>query len=195
MQPEPITLSGQFVRVEPLALAHAADLALVATEEGIWSYMPAKVPQNQADVEALIEAALAEAKKGVRLPFSIIDLKGGRAIGSTSYLDIAPAHRRIEIGWTWLGAPARRTAINTECKYLLLKHAFEALGCGRVQLKTDARNLRSQAAIERLGAVKEGVLRRHMILPDGHVRDTVMYSITAAEWPMVTKRLQAFLGY
>ena len=193
MQPEPVTLSGQFVRVEPLALAHAADLALVATEESVWSYMPVKVPQNQAEVETLIETALAEAKKGVRVPFAIIDPKAGRAVGSTSYLDIAPAHRRIEIGWTWLGAPARRTAINTECKYLLLKHAFETLGCGRVQLKTDARNLRSQAAIERLGAVKEGVLRRHMILPDGHVRDTVMYSITAAEWPVVLKRLQAFL--
>lgn len=193
MQPEPVTLSGRFVRLEPLALAHAADLAVVATEKSIWSHMPVNVPRNEADMKALIESALVEARQGIRLPFAIIDLGSGRAVGSTSYLDIAPTHRRIEIGWTWLGAPARRTPINTECKYLLLRHAFETLGCGRVQLKTDARNLRSQAAIERLGAVKEGVLRRHMILPDGYVRDTVMYSVTAAEWPMVTKRLQAFL--
>lgn len=141
----------------------------------------------------LIDAALREAAQGTRLPFAIIDLADGRAVGGTSYLDITPAHRRIEIGWTWLGARARRTAINTECKYLLLKHAFETLGCSRVQLKTDARNLRSQVAIERLGAAKEGVLRRHMVLPDGHVRDTVMYSIVSEEWPMVLKRLQASL--
>ena len=193
MQPEPVTLSGQCVRLEPLALGHAADLAVVAAEPEIWHYMPARAPRNEAEVTALIEQALAEAQQGTRLPFAIIDLSSGRAVGSTSYLDIAPAHRRIEIGWTWLGAQARRTAINTECKYLLLRHAFETLGCGRVQLKTDGRNLRSQAAIERLGAVKEGVLHRHMILPVGYVRDTVMYSITAGEWPLVTKRLAGFL--
>lgn len=115
-------------------------------------------------------------------------------MGSKSYLDVAPEHLRIEIGWTWLGAPARRTAVNTECKLLLLRHAFETLGCGRVQLKTDGRNLRSQTAIARLGAVREGVLRKHVILPDGFVRDTVMFSITADEWPGVRARLEDFLA-
>ncbi|HRJ48186.1 MAG TPA: GNAT family protein, partial [Opitutaceae bacterium] len=126
--------------------------------------------------------------------FAVIRRADGRAVGSTSYLDIAPEHRRIEIGWTWLGAEARRTAINTECKYLLLRHAFETLGCGRVQLKTDARNLRSQAAIERIGAKREGVLRRHLVMPDGFVRDTVMFSILAEEWPAVKARLEANLA-
>lgn len=190
MQPVPVTLTGDFVRLEPLAITHAGDLALVASEAEIWRYLSAPAPRDEAAMRRLIEAAVAEAARGVRLPFAIIDLRDGRAVGSTSYLDIAPAHQRIEIGWTWLGARARRTAINSECKYLLLKHAFETLGCGRVQLKTDARNLRSQAAIERLGAVKEGVLRQHMMLPDGFVRDTVMYSILRAEWPQVASRLQ-----
>ncbi|MCC6415123.1 MAG: GNAT family N-acetyltransferase [Opitutaceae bacterium] len=193
MQPVPVTLTGEFARLEPLGLEHAADLARVGTEADIWRYLPTRAPRDDGEMRVLIETALAEAARGVRLPFAIIDLADGRAVGSTSYLDIAPAHQRIEIGWTWLGARARRTAINTECKSLLLKHAFATLGCGRVQLKTDGRNLRSQAAIERLGAVKEGVLRRHMVLPDGFVRDTVMYAILREEWPMVTKRLQAAL--
>lgn len=146
------------------------------------------------EVAAWIAGALAEAAKGTRIPFAIIDQASGRAVGSTSYLDVAPEHRRIEIGWTWLGAPARRTAVNTECKLLLLRHAFETLGCGRVQLKIDGRNLRSQTAIARLGAFREGVLRKHVILPDGFVRDTVMFSITADEWPGVRARLEDFLA-
>ncbi|MCF7688406.1 MAG: GNAT family N-acetyltransferase [Cephaloticoccus sp.] len=193
MTPTPVTLTGQHVQLEPLAQTHAADLFAVGAETAIWDYLPRRAPGTLADMRDIIASALTEAAQGVRLPFAIVARGSGRAVGSTSYLDLAPVHRRIEIGWTWLGAPARRTPINTECKYLLLQHAFATLGCGRVQLKTDGRNLRSQAAIERLGAVKEGVLRQHMVMPDGHVRDTVMYSIVTAEWPAVKTRLQHWL--
>lgn len=194
MTPEPITLVGQHVRLEPLTRAHAPGLFAVAGEAEIWRYLPVPEPRSLAAIAAIIESALAEAARGMRLPFAIVARADGRVCGSTSYLDIAPAHRRIEVGWTWLGAAARRTAINTECKLLLLQHAFEVRGCGRVQLKTDARNLRSQAAIERLGAKREGVLRQHMLMPDGFVRDTVMYSLIAGEWPATKRRLQQWLG-
>lgn len=193
MQPTPITLTGNHVRLEPLALGHAADLLLVGVEADIWRYLPRKAPMELGDVENWIEAALKDLSQGSRIPFAVIDTRTGRAVGSTSYLDISPKDSRIEIGWTWLGAPARRTPINTECKYLLLQHAFETLGCGRVQLKTDNRNLRSQAAIERIGGIKEGVLRQHMVQPDGFVRDTAMYSIIASEWSAVKSRLESFL--
>ena len=194
MQPTPVTLNGQRVRLEPLAQTHAEDLFAVVAETVIWDYLSRRAPDTLAEMRTIVESALEEATQGVRLPFAIVERSSGRAVGSTSYLDLAPAHRRIEIGWTWLGAPARRTPINTECKYLLLQHAFATLDCGRVQLKTDGRNLRSQAAIERLGAVKEGVLRQHMVMPDGYVRDTVMYSIVAAEWPAVKNRLEHWLN-
>jgi len=193
MPPTPVTLSGHFVRLEPLELSHAADLAVAGAEKEIWDYMPMVAPQSVEDMQAAILIALAAQEAGTRLPFAIIDLRNGHAVGSTSYLDISPSDQRIEIGWTWLGASARRTPINTECKYLLLRHAFETLVCGRVQLKCDGRNLRSQDAIERIGGKKEGVLRKHMILPDGFVRDTVMFSIVAAEWPNVKANLEAKL--
>jgi N-acetyltransferase len=194
MQPDPVILAGRHVRLEPLALRHAADLAEAGAEAEIWQYLSNPPPGSLTAVEGWIAGALAEQARALRLPFAIIDLRTGRAVGSTSYLDIAPAHRRVEIGWTWLGAEARRTPINTECKYLLLRHGFETLHCGRVQLKTDGRNLRSQTAILRIGAKFEGVLRQHMVLPDGFVRDTVMYSIIAAEWPTVKSRLEHWLN-
>ena len=118
----------------------------------------------------------------------------GEAVGGTTLFDYSEPNRRLEIGYTWLARPAWRTAINTEAKYLLLSHAFEVLGCNRVQLKTDLRNLRSQAAIARLGAAREGVLRSHMVMPDGHVRDTVMFSLVAAEWPTAKARLEVMMG-
>jgi RimJ/RimL family protein N-acetyltransferase len=125
------------------------------------------------------------------VPWAIMDRRTGEAVGGTTYLDIAPADKRVEIGATWHGKAFWRTAINTECKFLLLRHAFETLGCNRVQLKTDLRNERSQAAIARLGAVREGVLRSQMVMPDGWVRDTVMFSIIKAEWPAVKEGLEA----
>jgi RimJ/RimL family protein N-acetyltransferase len=136
------------------------------------------------------------------VPFAIVEKSPpgaigrapGRAIGSTRYLDIRREHRGLEIGWTWLGRAWQRTAANTECKLLLLEHAFEALGALRVQLKTDARNLASQRAIERIGAVREGVLRAHMVVREGFVRDSVMYAVTAGEWPEVKGKLEGLLG-
>ena len=189
MDPRPVVLEGELVRLEPLEPHHAADLFDAGKDEAIWRYMPRAAPRNVGDVRAWIGEATDRARDGSQLPFAIVDRAAGRAIGSTRYLEIRREHRGLEIGWTWLAASHQRTGANTECKLLLLAHAFEALGAIRVQLKTDARNLASQRAIERLGAEREGVLRAHMVLPDGFVRDTVMYAITAAEWPRVKARL------
>jgi len=191
MQAQPVTLEGRHARLEPLAALHAPDLLLAAQDDEIWRYMPIARPRALVDLERMIADALAAQERGTELPFAILDQASGRAIGSTRYLDLRLAHRGLEIGWTWITPAHQRSAINTECKLLLLAHAFEALGCLRVQLKTDLRNLRSQAAIERLGAKKEGVLRKHYVYWDGYVRDTVMYSITDAEWPEVKRRLSA----
>jgi RimJ/RimL family protein N-acetyltransferase len=191
-----VTLTGRHVRLEPLAESHAKDLAEVGRDEEIWRYMPRRPLAEVADARDFIRAAHAMAKDGSAVPFAIVSIGNGRdrAIGSTRYFDIRPEHRGLEIGWTWLGRDWQRTAANTECKFLLLRHAFEELGALRVQLKTDARNVKSQRAIERIGGVREGVLRAHMVMPDGFVRDTVMYSITAGEWPEVKKRLEDILG-
>jgi len=189
MEAGPVTLSGRHVRLEPLAERHAADLAEAGRDEEIWRYMPRRPLARVEDALEFIGAALEAAKDGSQVPFAIVE-PSGRAIGSTRYFDIRREHRGLEIGWTWLGRAWQRTAVNTECKRLLLEHAFEALGALRVQLKTDARNLRSQRAIERIGGVREGVLRAHMVMPDGFVRDSVMYSITAGEWPGVKRRLE-----
>lgn len=195
MSLSPVTLVGRHVRLEPLAPAHAEALRRHGHEVDIWRYMPNAVHADPAvAVRTWCEQTLAADARGVLRSFAIVDLARGEAVGGTSYLDISPADRRVEIGNTWLGAVARRTPFNTECKYLLLRHAFETLGCQRVQLKTDGRNLRSQVAIERIGAKREGVLRRHMILADGSVRDTVMFSVIDSEWPGVKARLEGMLA-
>jgi RimJ/RimL family protein N-acetyltransferase len=186
-----VILEGRHARLEPLASSHAPELLAAAQDDSIWRYMPIARPQTLLDLERMIADALAAEERGEQLPFAIVERASGRAVGSTRYLDLRLAHRGLEIGWTWLATAAQRTALNTECKLLLLTHAFESLGCLRVQLKTDLRNLRSQAAIERLGARKEGVLRKHYVLWDGYVRDSVLYSITDAEWPAVKQRLSA----
>jgi RimJ/RimL family protein N-acetyltransferase len=188
-----MNLEGQHARLEPLAALHAPDLFAAAQDDSVWLYMPIPRPRAPADMERMIDDALSAQDRGEQLPFAILERASGRAIGSTRYLDLRLAHRGLEIGWTWITPAFQRSAINTECKLLLLTHAFETLGCLRVQLKTDARNLRSQAAIERLGATKEGVLRKHYVLWDGYVRDSVMYSITDGEWPRVKQRLSASL--
>lgn len=190
---KPVTLTGRWVRLEPLDVRHADELFEAGCDPAIWEFLLVPPPGDVRDMEAYIEQALCERRAGRALPFAILSSATGRAVGSTRYMDIRPAHRGLEVGWTWLSPAVQRTAVNTECKLLLLGHAFEALGCLRVQLKTDARNLRSQQAIERLGAVREGVLRRHMVTRGGFVRDTVMYSITDAEWPGVRERLKARL--
>ncbi len=193
MDVQPVTLMGRVVRLEPLAEAHVIDLAKVGLEEKIWHYM---VYGNVDTIEQLrlwVQELLLRQAAGTDLPFAVIHLASGQAIGSTRYLDIDPEYRSVEIGGTWYGLDYQGTLVNTECKYLLLKHAFEVLGCVRVWFKTDRRNLRSQRAIERLGAIKEGTLRNHMILPDGTIRDSVMYSILPQEWPQVKQTLEARL--
>lgn len=193
--PRAVTLEGARARLEPLAFAHAPDLLEAGREPEIWLYMPIPPFQSLDDAKSFVEKAQVNARSGNEIPFAIVDRASGRAVGSTRYLDIRRADRGLEIGWTWLGASARRTAVNTECKYLLLRHAFEALGAVRVQLKTDARNVRSQNAIERIGAKREGVLRKHMIRAhDGFIRDSAMFSIVDDEWPAVKARLEDMLG-
>ncbi|HST88403.1 MAG TPA: GNAT family protein [Ktedonobacterales bacterium] len=190
---QPVTLMGTAVRLEPLGLQHADDLFAAAQDPDIWRYLPVDPSAAPAALRAWITAALDAQTAGGELPFAIRDRATGRALGSTRYLNISARDRGLEIGWTWLARPARRTTVNTECKYLLLRHAFETLRAVRVQLKTDRRNTVSQAAIERLGAVREGILRKHMLVANGYIRDTVMYSVTDDEWPGVKVRLQRML--
>jgi RimJ/RimL family protein N-acetyltransferase len=194
MEVLPVTLSGRFVRLEPLAETHVPDLARVADDESIWRYMLYGTIQSEDQMLAWVRDLLERQARGTDLPFAVIHTGSGKAIGATRYLDIRPADRGIEIGGTWYGADYQRTAVNTECKYLLLTHAFEQLGCLRVQFKTDLRNVRSQQAIERIGATREGVLRAHMVTPEGHIRDSVYYSIIAPEWPQVKALLEGKLA-
>jgi RimJ/RimL family protein N-acetyltransferase len=194
MDPTSVMLLGKFVRLEPLTLEHAPALLEAGRDLEIWRYMPRVMPTELEEVRGMIREANAAEKAGSQLAFAIVDASSGRAVGSTRYLDIRREHKGLEIGWTWIGTAHQRSAVNTECKLLLMRHAFETLGAMRVQLKTDHLNVRSQRAIERLGAVREGVLRSHMVRPDGTVRDTVMYGITTAEWPTVKARLTEFLS-
>ncbi len=190
----PCILTGNTVRLEPLSEAHARDLAVFGHDPDIWKYMLYGYPDSEEKILAWIRGLLQKQVEGTDLPFAVIDLGSGRAIGSTRYMDIQRQHRNLEIGGTWYGTVAQRTAVNTECKFLLLRQAFETYGCIRIQLKTDSRNIRSQTAIERIGATREGILRNHMIAPDGHYRASVYYSILDTEWPEVKLRLQRLLG-
>jgi RimJ/RimL family protein N-acetyltransferase len=192
--PQPVTLTGKTIRLEPLALTHAADLLQASAEKSIWSYMPFSGFSDLTAVEEWIRSSLEAQRAGTDLPFATVLADTNVAVGATRYLDIRRAHRGLEIGQTWLAPGVQRTRVNTEAKYLLLRHAFEQLGAVRVQLKTDARNVRSQRAIERIGGVLEGVHRRHMATWDGHIRDTVYYSILDNEWPAVKRRLEAILA-
>jgi len=190
----PVTLTGRFVRLEPLSEEHVPGLAAVGMDDEIWKYMLYGPIRTEDDIRSWVRDMLSRTAQGTDLPFAVIDLAAGCVAGATRYLEIRREQRGLEIGGTWYGAPYRRTRINTESKYLLLEHAFERLQCIRVQLKTDSRNERSQRAIERIGAVKEGILRNHMILPDGYVRHSVYYSILDSEWPSVKVRLQEMLA-
>lgn len=181
------------VRLEPLAAGHHAELLQVALDPRIWEHGLSRI-ENGDDLRAYMDQALREARSGSSLPFLIRERASGLAVGSTRYGNIEPAHRRLEIGWTWVAPVWQRTAVNTECKYLLLSHAFEQLGADRVELKTDARNAASRAAILRIGAVQEGILRHHMVAAGGRVRDTVYFSILADEWPEVKAGLERKLG-
>lgn len=194
MEVKPVTLTGRFVRLEPLSEEHVSGLTAIGLDDSIWKYMVYGTMQDEDDIRRWVRDMLARAAQGTDVPFAVIDLASGCAAGATRYMDIQPAHYGLEIGGTWYGSAYQGTYVNTESKYLLLEHAFERLKCIRVQIKTDSRNKRSQRAIERLGAVKEGMLRNHMILPDGHVRHSVYYSILDSEWPGVKARLQEMLA-
>jgi RimJ/RimL family protein N-acetyltransferase len=196
MEVKPITLTGKHVRLEPMTDAHAPALAEIGIGQPFWDFMVYGKINSVDDMRNWVLDVLSREKKGTDLAFVAIHLASGRVAGATRYLNIMPNDRGLEIGGTWYGPEFQRTAVNTECKYLLLQHAFETLGCIRVQLKTDSRNERSQKAIERIGAVKEGILRNHMILPDGYYRHSVYYSILDTEWPEVKKRLEKMMnGY
>ncbi len=190
----PVTLTGKYVRLEPLSEEHIPGLTAIGAGQDFWHFMLYGDINTEADMRKWVLDMLARAQKGTDLPFAVIHLASGRVAGATRYLNIMPKDRGLEIGGTWYGIEFQRTAVNTECKYLLLKHAFETLGAIRVQIKTDLRNVRSQKAIERLGAVKEGVFRNHMILPDGTIRHSVFYSILDSEWEGVKRRLEEMLA-
>lgn len=191
---KPVTLTGKHVRLEPMTLDHVEPLAEIGVGHDFWDFMVYGKMENADDMRGWVTQVIGRADKGTDLPFVAIHLASGRVAGATRYLNIMPNDRGLEVGGTWYGVEFQRTPVNTECKYLLFKHAFETLGCIRVQLKTDSRNERSQKAIERIGAVKEGVLRNHMILPDGYFRHSVFYSVLDTEWEGVKKRLEEMLA-
>jgi len=190
---QPVVLTGTRAKLVPMESSHVGALYEAGRSPEIWPYMPISV-RTPDDMRRLVREALRAREGGTEFPFVTVDQASTRVVGSTRFLEIAPAHRGIEIGWTWLSPELWRTSINTECKYLLLRHCFEVLGAIRVQLKTDARNVRSQTAIERIGGVREGVLRHHRIMPDGYLRDSVYYSILVEEWPPVKARLEGYMG-
>lgn len=194
MEIKPVVLVGKHVRLEPMSEAHIPGLAEIGIGQSFWDFMLYGDIKTEADMRNWVLDILSRAEKGTDLPFVAIQVASGRVAGATRYLNIMPKDRGLEIGGTWYGVDFQRTPVNTECKYLLLNHAFETLKCIRVQLKTDLRNERSQKAIERLGAKKEGILRNHMILPDGRYRDSVFYSILDTEWEDVKKNLETMMA-
>lgn len=185
--PAPITLTGSHIRLEPLTRGHLPDLfAAGGNDDAVWQWQGGPTPRTEEELGAKLDTLLAD---DTFLAFAVVLLATGRAVGWTTYLDISTADERLEIGWTWYGSAHWRSAVNTEAKLLLLTHAFEDLGMGRVQWKTDHMNQRSQNAIARLGAQREGVLRRHRQRPDGTFRDSVYFSMLKDEWPAAKQRL------
>ncbi len=187
---EPVTLADDRVRLEPLSLGHLEGLQRAAADGELWTIRVTSVPEP-ADTRGYIERALQGRAEGHRLAFAVIDQASGTVIGSSSYHDIVPAVDRLEIGYTWYAKSRQGTHINASAKMLLMAHAFETLGAGLVGWRTDNFNFASQRAIERLGARRDGVLRHHALRRDGTIRDTVMYSMTAAEWPEAKAELQS----
>ncbi len=192
MMVEPTVLEGAHVRLEPLKESHHAGLSEVALDPDLWRLNPQTIRSSE-ELTASIGAMLSAQAAGTMVPFVTIERASGRVIGSTRYMNIDLANRRVEIGGTWIAKPWRRTAINTEAKYLMLRHAFESLECVRVELKTDVLNETSRNAILRIGAKEEGTLRRHTVTWTGRIRDTVYFSILDSEWPDVKAALEAKL--
>jgi RimJ/RimL family protein N-acetyltransferase len=193
MMVTPVAIEGRHVRLEPLAKAHLEGLARVGLDEKLWRWIPVPV-RTVEELACYIDTALEEQMRGVSLPFALIEKATGRAIGSTRYGNIDRTHHRVEIGWTWVAREWQRSAVNSEAKYLLLRHAFETLRCIRVELKTDSLNEKSRAAILRIGAKEEGIFRNHMITASGRIRHTVYFSIVDSEWPAVKARLESQLN-
>jgi RimJ/RimL family protein N-acetyltransferase len=188
----PVILEGQHVRLEPLTLEHTPGLAGVGLDADLWKWIPIPV-RTLEEMRAYVQTALKEQADGSALPFALIEKSIGCVVGCTRYANIERTHHRLEIGWTWVGRQWQRTAVNTEAKYLLLRHAFETLKCMRVELKTDSLNDRSRAAILRIGAREEGTFRNHMITASGRIRHSVYFSIIDSEWPSVKAELEAKL--
>jgi RimJ/RimL family protein N-acetyltransferase len=189
IHPKPATLEGHGVRLEPLSVEHEKGLAEAAKDGKLWELFFTSVPEPDK-TRAYLDAALAGQKAGDMLPWAVRDLKSNAIVGSTRYHDIIAAADRVEIGYTWYAARCQRTHVNTSCKLLLLEYGFDNLNCKVIGLRTDNFNFRSQRAIEALGAKKDGVIRHHWPRRDGTIRDTVMYSILAGEWPAVRKHLE-----
>jgi RimJ/RimL family protein N-acetyltransferase len=189
---EPTTLAGEHVVLEPVERRHEAGLARAAADGALWELWYTSVPPPER-VGEYVGAALGMREHHGAMPFAVIDRSSGEVIGSTRYFNVEPRHRRLEIGHTWYAKRAQRTGANTECKLLLLGHAFERLRSIAVEFRTSSFNLASQRAIERLGAKRDGVLRNHMILADGTYRDSVVYSILESEWPAVRRHLRYLL--
>ncbi|HEY0879838.1 MAG TPA: GNAT family protein [Zeimonas sp.] len=190
---EPVTLEGEHVVLEPLARSHVEALARAAADGELWRLWYTSVPSPER-TQAYVDAALAMRENEGALPFVVRRRVDGTIIGTTRFFHVEPAHRRLELGHTWYAASAQRSAVNAECKLLLLGHAFEALGAVAVELRTHFLNHASRRAIERLGAKLDGVLRHHMTMPNGTLRDTCVYSILAAEWPAVRENLKLRLA-
>jgi RimJ/RimL family protein N-acetyltransferase len=193
MDTKPFTLEGDHVRLEPLGMEHCSRLTEVGCAQAVWQWLTSRF-ETEADMREFIETALKWQNDGTAIPFATVEKKSGLAVGSTRFANIVREHRRVEIGWTWITPQWQRTALNTEAKYLMLRHAFEAWGCIRVELKTNSRNEQSRRAILRIGAKEEGTLRNHMLSPDGSFRDTVYFSIIESEWPDVKRMLERKLG-
>ncbi|WP_258053866.1 GNAT family N-acetyltransferase [Streptomyces sp. Ru72] len=193
--PVPVTLLGRHVRLEPLMPAHLPDLfAAGGGDEEVWRWLPVRTPRTEDEMRSLLDELLADCDAGTRVAFAVVQLSTGRAVGWTTYGFFSARDERLEIGWTWYGRAVWHTAVNTESKLLLLTHAFEDLGMGRVCWRTDHLNTRSQEAIARLGAVREGVFRREIRRPDGSWRDNVYYAMLRDEWPAAKERLTARLA-
>ncbi len=190
---EPVTLQGQFIRLEPLTMDHLEALWEIGQDPDLWKWTPYHI-KTREEMHTYIQTALNWQEIGTALPFVTIEQAADRVVGSTRFGNIDTRNRRVEIGWTWIGQPWQRTAVNTEAKFLMLQQAFEVWHCIRVELKTDVLNERSRAAIQRIGAKQEGIFRHHIITDSGRLRDTVYFSIINDEWPEVKDRLQAMLA-
>lgn len=192
MNPQPIALEGAHVQLQPLSESHLDALCEVGLDPELWKWIPIQV-LDRDQMLRYIQSALSDQQKGMSIPFATVDRASGKVVGSTRFMSIDVPNKRLEIGATWIAKPWQRTSINTEAKYIMMRHAFETLGCNRVEWKTDALNTQSRNAILRLGAREEGIFRHHVVTWTGRLRDSVYFSVIAPEWPDVKKNLEAKL--